>query len=107
LAEGFGDHDDRAKGRGNSGDRSDDPGRRAAVDAGLMHGGGALAALEQPPIHPEGGEPGHDESDRERAPEQLSTTSVIAIESVSDASAIGITAPSARPPRSSGRLVSE
>jgi hypothetical protein len=94
LAEGFGDHDDRAKGRGNSGDRSDDPGR-------------SLAALEQPPIHPEGGEPGHDESDRERAPEQLSTTSVIAIESVSDASAIAITAPSARPPRSSGRLVSE
>ena len=36
----------------------------------------------------------------------LSTTSMTAIDSVSDASAIGITAPSARPPRSSGMLVS-
>ena len=36
----------------------------------------------------------------------LSTTSIVAIESVSDASAIGITAPSASPARSSGRLVS-
>jgi hypothetical protein len=35
----------------------------------------------------------------------LSTTSMTAIEKVSEASAIGITAPSASPPRSSGRLV--
>jgi hypothetical protein len=36
----------------------------------------------------------------------LSTTSMIAIDSVSEASAIGITAATASPPRSSGRLVS-
>ena len=35
----------------------------------------------------------------------LSTTSIVAIDSVSEARAIGITAPSARPARSSGRLV--
>lgn len=37
----------------------------------------------------------------------LSTISIVAIESVSEARAIGITAPNARPPRSSGQLVSE
>ena len=37
---------------------------------------------------------------------RLSTTSMVAIEIVSEASAIGITALSARPARSSGRLVS-
>ncbi len=36
----------------------------------------------------------------------LSTTSIVAMLSVSEARAIGITAPSARPARSSGRLVS-
>ena len=36
---------------------------------------------------------------------ELSTISMTAIESVSDASAIGITAASANPPRRSGRLV--
>ena len=36
---------------------------------------------------------------------RLSTTSIVAMLSVSEASAIGITAPSARPARSSGRLV--
>ena len=38
---------------------------------------------------------------------ELSTISMTAMESVSEASAIGITAASASPPRSSGRLVSE
>ena len=37
----------------------------------------------------------------------LSTTSIVPIESVSDASAIGTTAPRASPAFSSGRLVSE
>ena len=36
---------------------------------------------------------------------RLSTTSIVAMLSVSEARAIGITAPSARPARSSGRLV--
>ena len=38
---------------------------------------------------------------------RLSTISMTAIESVSEASAIGMTVASARPARSSGRLVSE
>ena len=36
----------------------------------------------------------------------LSTISIVAMLSVSEASAIGMTTPSARPARSSGRLVS-
>jgi hypothetical protein len=36
----------------------------------------------------------------------MSTTSMIAMDSVSDASAIGMTALRARPPRNSGMLVS-
>jgi hypothetical protein len=38
---------------------------------------------------------------------RLSTSSISAIEAVSDARAIGITAASAKPARNSGRLVSE
>ena len=105
------------------GDRADHARRRAAVDAGPVHGGVALAAGDQPAVDGNGDDAGDHEREREAAPEQqradagvhragdattiaLSTISMTAMLSVSEASAIGMTAPSARPARSSGTLVS-
>ena len=52
------------------GDRADHARRGAAVDARLVHGGVALAALEQPAVHRVGEEAGDGQRDRQRAPEQ-------------------------------------
>ena len=70
AAQRVGDQHDRPEDARRRGDRADHARRRAAVDARLVHGRVALAALEQPAVDREGEEAGHEQRERERAPEQ-------------------------------------
>ena len=108
-------------------DRADEARRRSAVDAGLVDDGVALAAGDEPAVDRDGEGDGDDQREASAAPEQqlpspasiapgtatmiaLSTSSIVAIENVSEASAIGMTAASARPgaqQRQAGQPVAE
>jgi hypothetical protein len=48
----------RAEEKGKDGERTDQTNRRAAMDAGFMHGGMAPSAGDQPAVEREGRQPG-------------------------------------------------